>query len=79
MNAYIKFGQDLFAADRRELIVLRDGSFIGSEYRYADSTCLRSDSGELVDQSFCESLEMVAVQDLYYSDLILNKDLLRFQ
>lgn len=79
VNAYINFGQDLFAADRRELIVLRDGSFIGSEYRYADSTCLRSDSGELVDQSFCESLEKVAVQDLYYSDLILNKDLLRFQ
>ena len=79
VNAYINFGQDLFAADRRELIVLRDGSFIGSEYRYADSTCLRSDSGELVDQSFCESLEKVAVQDLYYSDFILNKDLLRFQ
>ena len=79
VNAYINFGQDLFAADRRELIVLRDGSFIGSEYRYADSTCLRSDSGESVDQSFCESLEKVAVQDLYYSDLILNKDLLRFQ
>ena len=79
VNAYINFGQDLFAADRRELIVLRDGSFIGSEYRYADSTCLRSDSGELVDQSFCESLEKVAVQDLYYSDLISNKDLLRFQ
>lgn len=79
VNAYINFGQDLFAADRRELIVLRDGSFIGSEYRYADSTCLRSDSGELVNQSFCESLEKVAVQDLYYSDLILNKDLLRFQ
>ena len=79
VNAYINFGQDLFAADRRELIVLRDGSFIGSEYRYADSTCLRSDSGELVDQSFCESLEKVAVLDLYYSDLILNKDLLRFQ
>ena len=79
VNAYINFGQDLFAADRRELIVLRDGSFIGSEYRYADSTCLRSDSGELFDQSFCESLEKVAVQDLYYSDLILNKDLLRFQ
>ena len=79
VNAYINFGQDLFAADRRELIVLRDGSFIGSEYRSADSTCLRSDSGELVDQSFCESLEKVAVQDLYYSDLILNKDLLRFQ
>ena len=79
VNAYINFGQDLFAADRRELIVLRDGSFIGSEYRYADSTCLRSDSGELVDQSFCESLEKVAVQDLYYSDVILNKDLLRFQ
>ena len=79
VNAYINFGQDLFAADRRDLIVLRDGSFIGSEYRYADSTCLRSDSGELVDQSFCESLEKVAVQDLYYSDLILNKDLLRFQ
>lgn len=79
VNEYINFGQDLFATDRREFIVLRDGSFIGSEYRYADSTCLRSDSGEVVDQSFCESLEKVAIQDLYYSDLILNKDLLRFQ
>lgn len=79
VNEYINFGQDLFAINRRELIVLRDRSFIGREYRYADSTCLRSDSGEILDRSFCESLEEVAAQDLYHSDLILNKDLLRFQ
>ena len=78
-NEYINFGQDLFATDRRGFIILRDGTVIGNEYRYTNSVCLRSDSGEEVDVSHCESLEEAAVQDLYYSDLILNKDLLRFQ
>lgn len=79
LNEYINFGQDLFATDRRDFVILRDGTVIGSEYRYTNSVCLRSDSGEEVDLSYCEGIEEQAVQDLYYSDLILNKDLLRFQ
>ena len=79
VNESISFGHDLFATNRREIVIFRDGAVIGSDYRYTNSICLRSDSGEEVDRSYCEKLEEVAEQELYYSDLILNKNLLRFQ
>lgn len=79
VNDYLSFGQDLFASERRPFIAFRDGSFIGTDYRYTDSTCLQANSGEIVDRSYCGALEKVVLKDLYYSDLILNKDLLRFQ
>ncbi len=79
VNDYLSFGQDLFASERRGFIAFRDGGFIANDYHYTDSTCLQADSGQIVERSYCEAIEEVVLKDLYYSDLILNKDLLRFQ
>jgi uncharacterized sulfatase len=80
----IQFGTDLFAPERESFAVLRDGSYITDEFVYTEGKYydkhtgaeieLTTDELNVLDKHFYER----AVNDLYYSDLVTNGDLLRF-
>ncbi|QPA30069.1 LTA synthase family protein [Thermaerobacillus caldiproteolyticus] len=74
----IHFGQDLFAKDKMEFVVLRDGSFITKDYIYKDNICYDKKTGLKTDMSHCEPYMEKAKQELDYSDKIVYGDLLRF-
>ncbi|OHX51220.1 hypothetical protein BB776_03430 [Planococcus salinarum] len=74
----VQFGNDLFAPEKEEFVVFRDGRFVTKEYVYAGNSCYENGTGDLIDQSFCEPYIDEAVAKLEYSDKMIIKDLLRF-
>jgi lipoteichoic acid synthase len=74
----IHFGEDLFAEDKMDFAVLRDGSFITKDYVYTKNACYDKKTGLEVDASHCEPYMEKARQELEYSDKIVYGDLLRF-
>ncbi|OQM44949.1 hypothetical protein B6A27_12970 [Anoxybacillus sp. UARK-01] len=74
----IHFGQDLFAQDKLNLAILRDGSFVTKDYVYKDNTCYDKKTGLKTDNSHCEPYAEKVKQELDYSDKIIYGDLLRF-
>ncbi|MFD1736539.1 LTA synthase family protein [Bacillus salitolerans] len=74
----VQFGTDLFSNGKIPLTVLRDGSFITSNFVYTKSTCYDKATGEAVDGTSCEPFMNKAKQELDYSDRIVYGDLLRF-
>lgn len=74
----IEFGTDLFAKNRSEITVLRDGSFITKDHVYTDNKCYDKRTGNEIDLKNCEPFLLKAKQDLQYSDEIIYGDLLRF-
>lgn len=73
-----QFGADLFAKDRNEFVVLRDGSFITKDYVYKNETCYDKATGEEIEKNHCERYKEQAKQELFYSDKVIYGDLLRF-
>jgi lipoteichoic acid synthase len=74
----IHFGQDLFAKDKMDFAVLRDGSFITKDYVFKENVCYDKKTGLETDVSHCEPYMEKAKQELDYSDKIVYGDLLRF-
>lgn len=74
----IHFGEDLFAKDKLDFVVLRDGSFVTKDYVYTKNACYDKKTGTEVDASHCEPYMEKARQELDYSDKIVYGDLLRF-
>jgi lipoteichoic acid synthase len=74
----VGFGHDLFALNKPQFAVLRDGSFITGRYVYAGSKCYDKSSGEKIDPAFCEPYRLKAQKHLKYSDKVVYGDLLRF-
>ncbi|KIY22314.1 LTA synthase family protein [Mesobacillus subterraneus] len=74
----IDFGSDLFAKDRSDFAVLRDGSFITKDYLFTRETCYDKATGEPTDQEACKPYFKAASNELSYSDKIIYGDLLRF-
>lgn len=74
----IMFGSDLFAEDRNDLVVLRDGSFISNDYVYTKQKCYRRINGEEIDFTHCEPFLERVQFELDASDQIIYGDLLRF-
>lgn len=74
----IQFGDDLFSEEHEEFTVFRDGRFITGENVYAGGTCYDLETGEIDDPAGCEPFVDRAVQQLIYSEAIINGDLLRF-
>lgn len=72
------FGQDLFALNRTELAILRDGSFITDRLLFTKNRCYDKASGEITHSAECGSLKEEAAKRLAYSDHIVYGDLLRF-
>ncbi|CAM3413633.1 LTA synthase family protein [Marinicrinis lubricantis] len=77
-QAGVNFGHDLFAENKPQLTVLRNGSFITDEYVFAQETCYERETGVEVDSANCEPFQDKAANDLQYSDEIIYGDLLRF-
>jgi lipoteichoic acid synthase len=74
----IEFGSDLFAKDKLEFTVLRDGSFITKDYVYTREICYDKNTGEPSDKNDCEPYLEKAKNELEFSDKIIYGDLLRF-
>jgi lipoteichoic acid synthase len=74
----IEFGSDLFAKDKLEFTVLRDGSFITKDYVYTREICYDKNTGEPSDTNYCEPYLEKAKNELEFSDKIIYGDLLRF-
>lgn len=74
----VQFGTDLFAKDRDDLTVLRDGSFITNDYVYTKETCYEKATGEVTEKNKCEPYFPRVKQELDYSDKVIYGDLLRF-
>ena len=74
----IQFGDDLFSEEREEFTVFRDGRFITGENVYAGGSCYDLETGEIDDPAGCEPFIDRAMQQLNYSEAIINGDLLRF-
>jgi lipoteichoic acid synthase len=74
----IDFGSDLFAKDKLEFTVLRDGSFITKDYVYTRDVCYDKATGEPTENNLCEPYLEKAKNELEFSDKIIYGDLLRF-
>ncbi|WP_071460122.1 LTA synthase family protein [Bacillus massilinigeriensis] len=75
----LEFGTDIFAKDRPDFAILRDGSFITKDYVYTRETCYDKATGEpAADSEACKPLIEKAKNELDYSDKIIYGDLLRF-
>lgn len=73
----IMFGSDLFAKDRKGLVILRDGSFISDKYVYTKQKCYHRISGEETDLAHCEPFFERVQFELDASDQIIYGDLLK--
>lgn len=74
----IQFGGDMFSEEYEEFTIFRDGRFITADNVYAAGTCYDSETGEIDDPVNCEPFIDRAMQQLNYSEAIINGDLLRF-
>jgi phosphoglycerol transferase MdoB-like AlkP superfamily enzyme len=74
----IEFGADLFARDKMDFTVLRDGSFVTKKYVYTRDICYDKETEQPTDKNACEPYLAKAKNELQYSDKIIYGDLLRF-
>ncbi|RSK28380.1 LTA synthase family protein [Bacillus sp. HMF5848] len=77
-QGHIQFGTDLFASNREELIILRDGSFISDTYVYTNNRCYSHRTSMETNMHYCEPFFEHVKEELELSDKIIYGDLLRF-
>lgn len=75
----IQFGTDLLGPSRDQFVILRDGSFISSQYIFTNETCYSKDNHKSVPKQNCEVQSVIANETLMLSDKIIYGDLLRFK
>ncbi|SDZ66851.1 Phosphoglycerol transferase MdoB [Evansella caseinilytica] len=76
---YTMFGSDLFAKDRDDYAVLRNGTVITDTMIFSNEICYNAVTGEETDMEQCASIRDRGDWDLYYSDKIIYSDLFRFR
>lgn len=74
----LNFGHDLFAKNRPESAILRDGSAVTDKVVYTKNRCYDASTGMPTDASGCERIKKDASDRLSFSDSIIYGDLLRF-
>ncbi|MER2191128.1 MAG: LTA synthase family protein [Solibacillus sp.] len=76
----MQLGSDLFSEEHEDFVIFRDGRFITDDYVYANEVCYDRETGEETDANAnaCQTYIERSVQELEYSDKIINGDLLRF-
>lgn len=90
----IYFGNDLFAENRKDYIILRNGDFISNQYVSTAGICYDRQTGEPIEQpetannsssvtneqemNACEQIGETVQKELQHSDDIIYGDLLRF-
>ncbi|MBU9710679.1 LTA synthase family protein [Evansella tamaricis] len=75
---HIMFGNDLFAEDRDDFAVLRNGSVITDDLIYTNDMCFNTATGEQISLDSCEDIQEKGAMELFYSDKIIYGDLFRF-
>lgn len=78
-RGHLMFGQDLFAKERDQFIVFRDGSVITDKYIYTENTCYQKADGLEVDEKECQEIKNKGERELEFSDKLVYGDLLRFE
>jgi lipoteichoic acid synthase len=73
----LQFGNDLFALNKPQFTVLRNGSFITDKLIYTRNKCYEKATGEIIDAASCDSLKEKAADSLSYSDNVIYGDLLK--
>lgn len=75
----IRFGSDLFSPERESFVALRNGSFVTDDVLFTRETCYsKLDQSEL-DVEYCEPYIEKTKKILHYNDVMINRDLLRFE
>lgn len=74
----LQFGGDLFSEEHKEFVIFRDGRFVTDENVFAGNVCYDIETGIETDIAECEPHIDKALQELDYSESIINGDLLRF-
>lgn len=76
----VQFGNDLFAPEKEEFVVFRDGRFVTNEYVYAgkEIPATKMVRETPLTKVFCEPYIDETIAKLEYSDNIIIKELLRF-
>ncbi len=77
-KGHIEFGQDLFSKDHEEFVIFRDGRFVTPDSVYAEEKCYDAETGERKSMDDCTPYLERATEELEYSEMIINGDLLRF-
>jgi uncharacterized sulfatase len=72
------FGHDLFALNKPQFAVLRDGSFVTDRYIFTGNKCYSILEGTKTDKARCEPFREEAQKQLRFSDQIIYGDLNRF-
>lgn len=77
---YLLFGTDMFSEQHRDYVPFRNGDFVTKEYSYIKGDFYDSSTKEVIYEPSEEMLKMreTVLQELSYSDKLLNGDLLRF-
>ena len=78
-DGHTMFGNDLFAEERDDFAILRNGTVITDEFIYTNETCLSYETGEEVAIDLCQPLIERGAAELYFSDKIIYRDLFRFK
>lgn len=74
----IQLGTDIFAEDREQKVIFRDGGFVTEEVLFTKNTCYDATTGEEIERTLCDEEISKSNQELNYSDQLINGDLLRF-
>ena len=74
----MQLGTNLFAGDREQKVIFRDGGFVSEDYVFTKNTCYEAESGLEIEAVHCEEKAETTNQELQYSDTLINGDLLRF-
>ena len=74
----MQLGADLFSEEHEDFVVFRDGGFVTDELVYTKNVCYDSATGVEIAVESCQPYIDRAIQELGYSDQIINGDLLRF-
>lgn len=74
----LNFGRSLLAPDRKNLVILRDGSFVTEEYVYTKNTCYNKETTEKTNRNKCARHFDHVQDELDFSDRVIYGDLLRF-
>ncbi|QYR24348.1 LTA synthase family protein [Paenibacillus sp. sptzw28] len=72
------FGHDLFALNKQQMAVLRDGSFVTDRYVFTGNKCYSISDEAKTDPARCEPMREEAQKQLKFSDKIIYGDLSRF-
>ncbi|PYZ96164.1 hypothetical protein CR205_17525 [Alteribacter lacisalsi] len=78
-HPHVMFGSDLFAREREDFAVLRNGTIITDEYMYTRGKCFERGSKRVVSDETCDPLRDRGEWELFYSDSIIFGDLIRFR